>query len=276
MSEMTSVGLMIPYHELVYRVADEGEDRPDRTGVGTRSLFGTQMRFDLRVGFPLLSAKRVPFRAVAEELFWFLRGATNVRELQAKHVTIWDEWADDAGELGPVYGHQWRSWGGAGRYDGIDQIKAVVDGIRSDPHGRRHVVSAWNVADLPRMALAPCHVLFQFYVSRGRWLDCHLYQRSADVFLGLPFNIASYALLTHLVAKVTGLEPGALTHSIGDAHLYANHLNQASELLGRSERPPPRLTVAAREVRDVGDYGWADLELDGYDPHPPIPAPVAV
>ena len=222
---------MRQYLDLLSRVLDEGVAKDDRTGTGTLSVFGHQMRFDLRDGFPLVTTKKVHVRSVIAELLWFLRGDTNVSWLRERGVTIWDEWADADGELGPVYGYQWRSWptpdGGH-----VDQIARVVDQIRSDPDSRRHIVSAWNVADIPRMALAPCHTLFQFYVAQGR-LSCQLYQRSADVFLGVPFNIASYALLTHMVAQVTGLEPGHFVHTLGDAHLYRNHLEQARQQLTR-------------------------------------------
>ena len=270
---------MQAYLDLVRKVLDDGEPRPDRTGVGTRSLFGHQMRFDLAAGFPLLTARKIHLRSVVHELLWFVRGETNVRYLHENKVTIWDEWADADGELGPVYGKQWRRWEGPdGRV--IDQLKGVVDQIKRDPHSRRLLVSAWNVADLPRMALAPCHVLFQFYVSgdvaagTGR-LSCQLYQRSADLFLGVPFNVASYALLTHMVAQVTGLEPGEFVHTLGDAHLYENHLDQARLLLEREPRPLPTLHLNPA-VRDIDGFAFEDVEVRGYDPHPPIKAAVAV
>ena len=264
---------MRPYLDLLARVLDEGVAKGDRTGTGTRSVFGHQMRFDLDAGFPLVTTKKVHLRSVVAELLWFLRGDTNVRWLHERGVTIWDEWADADGELGPVYGYQWRSWptpdGGH-----VDQIASVVEQIRADPDSRRHIVSAWNVADIPRMALAPCHTLFQFYVADGR-LSCQLYQRSADIFLGVPFNIASYALLTNMVAQVTGLRPGDFVHTLGDAHLYANHLEQASEQLTRQPRGLPQLEL------DPGCHALAAFDLDsvkvvGYDPHPAIKAPIAV
>jgi len=264
---------MRPYLDLLARVLDEGVAKGDRTGTGTRSVFGHQMRFDLDAGFPLVTTKKVHLRSVVAELLWFLRGDTNVRWLHERGVTIWDEWADADGELGPVYGYQWRSWptpdGGH-----VDQIASVVEQIRADPDSRRHIVSAWNVADIPRMALAPCHTLFQFYVADGR-LSCQLYQRSADIFLGVPFNIASYALLTHMVAQVTGLRPGDFVHTLGDAHLYANHLEQASEQLTRQPRGLPQLEL------DPGCHALAAFDLDsvkvvGYDPHPAIKAPIAI
>jgi len=264
---------MRPYLDLLARVLDEGVAKGDRTGTGTRSVFGHQMRFDLDAGFPLVTTKKVHLRSVVAELLWFLRGDTNVRWLHERGVTIWDEWADADGELGPVYGYQWRSWPTP---DGshVDQIASVVEQIRADPDSRRHIVSAWNVADIPRMALAPCHTLFQFYVADGR-LSCQLYQRSADIFLGVPFNIASYALLTHMVAQVTGLRPGDFVHTLGDAHLYANHLEQASEQLTRQPRGLPQLEL------DPGCHALAAFDLDsvkvvGYDPHPAIKAPIAV
>jgi len=264
---------MRPYLDLLARVLDEGVAKGDRTGTGTLSVFGHQMRFDLDAGFPLVTTKKVHLRSVVAELLWFLRGDTNVRWLHERGVTIWDEWADADGELGPVYGYQWRSWptpdGGH-----VDQIASVVEQIRADPDSRRHIVSAWNVADIPRMALAPCHTLFQFYVADGR-LSCQLYQRSADIFLGVPFNIASYALLTHMVAQVTGLRPGDFVHTLGDAHLYANHLEQASEQLTRQPRDLPQLEL------DPGCHALAAFDLDsvkvvGYDPHPAIKAPIAI
>jgi thymidylate synthase len=261
------------YLALMQRVLDEGEDKSDRTGVGTRSLFGQQLRFDLAEGFPLVTTKRVHLKSIVHELLWFLRGDTNVAYLREHGVSIWDEWADQNGELGPVYGRQWRSWptldGGA-----IDQISEVVAQLRQNPDSRRLVVSAWNVAELPKMKLAPCHCLFQFYVARGR-LSCQLYQRSADLFLGVPFNIASYALLTLMIAKVVGLEPGEFVHCFGDVHLYRNHLDQARLQLGRGPRPLPRMRIE-RTPATVFDYAYEDFALEGYDPHPRIPAPVAV
>jgi thymidylate synthase len=264
---------MKQYLELLQKILDEGAEKGDRTGTGTLSLFGGQLRFDLAEGFPMLTTKRLHWPSIAHELLWFLSGDTNVRYLHEHGVTIWDEWADERGDLGPVYGHQWRSWpardGGT-----IDQIAWLVDEIRRNPDSRRLVVSAWNVADLDRMALAPCHCLFQFYVARGR-LSCHLYQRSADAFLGVPFNIASYALLTHLVAAATDLKPGEFVHSFGDVHLYVNHITQARLQLTRTPRPLPKL-AHARRAGSIFDYRFEDLVLEGYDPHPLIKAQVAV
>jgi thymidylate synthase len=267
------------YLDLVRRVLTEGVEKPDRTGTGTLSVFGHQMRFDLEAGFPLVTTKRIHTRSVFAELLWFLRGDTNVTWLQERGVTIWDEWADADGELGPVYGAQWRSWptpdGGH-----VDQLAAVVESLRRDPESRRHVVSAWNVADIAKMALAPCHALFQFYVAPGVGgapgrLSCQLYQRSADVFLGVPFNIASYALLTHLVAQVTDLEAGELVHTLGDAHLYLNHLDQARVQLGRAPRPLPTLWLDP-SVRDLDAFALEHIEVKDYDPHPGIKAPIAI
>jgi thymidylate synthase len=264
---------MVAYLELLRRILEHGRAKTDRTGTGTSSLFGEQLRFDLAAGFPLVTTKRVHFRSVVHELLWFLTGDTNVRYLRENGVTIWDEWADESGNLGPVYGAQWRSWPSP---DGtkIDQMKAVLESIRRDPDSRRHIVSAWNVADLPRMALAPCHVLFQFYVAEGR-LSCHLYQRSADVFLGVPFNIASYALLTAMVAQVSGLGPGELVHTFGDVHLYRNHVEQARLQLTREPRPLPTLRLDPG-VRSLFDFRYEHVVLESYDPHPPIKAQVAV
>jgi thymidylate synthase len=261
------------YLDLVQRILDDGVPKDDRTGTGTLSVFGHQMRFDLAAGFPLVTTKKIHIRSVVAELIWFLRGETNVKWLQEHGVTIWDEWADDNGDLGPVYGHQWRSWptpeGGH-----IDQLRRIVDQIQTDPDSRRHVVSAWNVADLDRMALTPCHALFQFYVAEGR-VSCQLYQRSGDVFLGVPFNIASYALLTHMVAQVTGLAPGEFVHTLGDAHLYRNHLDQAREQVGRTPRELPRLWLDP-SCRDIDEFEIESVRIDGYDPHPAIKAPIAV
>lgn len=264
---------MRAYLDLLTRVLEHGVEKSDRTGTGTLSVFGHQMRFDLAEGFPLLTTKRVHLKSIVHELLWFLRGDTNVKSLQQSGVTIWDEWADERGELGPIYGHQWRSWPAPdGRH--VDQIAGVVREIRANPDSRRLVVSAWNVADLPAMALPPCHALFQLYVARGR-LSCQLYQRSADVFLGVPFNIASYALLTHMIAQVTGLGPGELVHTFGDAHLYTNHLEQARLQLGREPRPLPVLRLNP-EVRAIDDFRYEDVSLEGYRPHPAIAAPIAV
>ncbi len=264
---------MQAYHELMRYVLEHGVPKSDRTGVGTRSIFGYQMRFDLQEGFPLVTTKKVHWKSVVYELLWFLRGDTNIRYLKEHGVSIWDEWADESGELGPIYGKQWRSWEGAGGKT-IDQIAWVLQEIRRNPDSRRLIVSAWNVADLPRMALAPCHTLFQFYVSGGR-LSCQLYQRSADVFLGVPFNIASYALLTLMIAHVSDLKPGEFIHTLGDAHLYNNHLEQARIQLAREPRPLPTVRLNPG-LRDLFAFRYEDIVLEGYHPHPPIPAPVAV
>jgi thymidylate synthase len=262
-----------PYLDLLRRILDEGVEKSDRTGTGTLSVFGHQTRYDLRAGFPLVTTKKIHTRSVFGELLWFLRGDTNVRWLQERGITIWDEWADENGDLGPVYGAQWRSWPTPdGRH--IDQLREVIDQIRANPDSRRLVVSAWNPADVPRMALAPCHALFQFYVAGGR-LSCQLYQRSADVFLGVPFNIASYALLTHMVAQVAGLEVGDFVHTLGDAHLYLNHLEQARLQLTREPRPLPTL-VLDPSVREIDAFELEHIQVAGYDPHPAIKAPIAV
>lgn len=264
---------MKQYHDLVARILDQGTPKDDRTGTGTLSIFGHMMRFDLEAGFPLITTKRLHVKSIIHELLWFIRGDTNIAYLKENGVRIWDEWADENGDLGPIYGKQWRSWGTP---DGgaIDQLGEVVSALRNTPHSRRHIVCAWNVADLNAMALAPCHCLFQFYVADGR-LSCLLYQRSADVFLGVPFNIASYALLTHMVAHVTGLQPGEFIHTFGDAHLYNNHLDQARELLRREPFPLPRLSIR-RDVRALDDFAYGDFEIIGYEAHPHIAAPVAV
>jgi thymidylate synthase len=280
---------MRAYLELLRTILDEGEDREDRTGVGTRSIFGHQLRFDLADGFPLLTTKKVHLKSVIHELLWFLRGETRVESLQAAGVSIWDEWATaeqcakfgrGAGDLGPVYGHQWRNFGATqeadGTYaeDGVDQIRRVLSDIRERPHSRRLIVSGWNPKEADQVTLPPCHTLFQFYVQRGR-LSCQLYQRSADVFLGVPFNIASYALLTLMIAQVSELEPGHFVHTFGDAHLYLNHFEQARLQLTRDPRPLPKLKLNP-EVRDLFAFRFEDFELVGYDPHPAIRAEVAV
>jgi thymidylate synthase len=263
---------MRQYLDLLRHVLEHGVPKGDRTGTGTLSTFGWQMRFDLADGFPLLTTKKLHTRSIFHELLWFLRGETNVRSLNAVGVTIWDEWADEHGELGPVYGKQWRRWQTAdGRQ--VDQIAALVDGLRKNPDSRRHIVSAWNVGEIDGMALPPCHVLFQFWVGAGR-LSCQLYQRSADVFLGVPFNIASYALLLHMVAAVTGYTAGELVHTLGDAHLYSNHLEQAREQLSREPRPLPRLHLTPR--RELADFTFDDIRIEGYEPQPHIAAPIAV
>jgi thymidylate synthase len=264
---------MKPYLELMRHVLEHGHRKSDRTGTGTLSTFGWQMRFDLAAGFPLLTTKKVHFKSVAYELLWFLKGATNVRWLQEHGVSIWDEWADASGELGPVYGSQWRSWP-APDGSAIDQIAQVVESIRTRPDSRRHIVTAWNPAEIDKMKLPPCHVLFQFYVAEGR-LSCQMYQRSADIFLGVPFNIASYALLTLMVSQVCGLAPGEFVHTLGDAHLYLNHLDQAKEQLTRAPRALPRVLLNPA-VRDIFGFRYEDIALEGYDPHPAIKAPIAV
>lgn len=262
-----------PYLDLMRLVLDQGTDRHDRTGVGTRSVFGHQMRFDLSCGFPLLTTKKLHLRSIIHELLWFLKGDTNIAYLKNNGVRIWDDWADENGDLGPVYGYQWRSWpdpqGGS-----VDQIANVLEQIRTSPQSRRLVVSAWNPAQVDDMQLPPCHCLFQFYVANGR-LSCQLYQRSADIFLGVPFNIASYALLLSMVAQVTGLKPGEFVHTLGDAHLYSNHLAQAEQQLGRTPNAPPRLTLNP-EVNDLFDFQFDDIEIADYQPHPHIKAAVAV
>ncbi len=264
---------MRQYLDLMRRVLDTGSPRRDRTGTGTLSVFGHQMRFDLQEGFPVVTTKKLHLKSIIHELLWFLRGDTNVRYLRENGVSIWDEWADERGELVPVYGRQWRSWPTA---DGgtVDQMSDLIQRIRTDPDSRRLVISAWNVGELTRMALPPCHVLFQFYVLDGR-LSCQLYQRSADIFLGVPFNIASYALLTMMVAQVTGLQPGEFIHTFGDAHLYTNHMQQAQLQLSREPRPLPTMRINP-SVRSIFDFVYDDFQLENYDPHPHIRASVAV
>jgi thymidylate synthase len=264
---------MRQYLELLRKVLEEGAAKTDRTGTGTRSIFGYQTRFDLAQGFPLITTKRLHVKSIVHELLWFIRGDTNIKYLNENGVRIWDEWADENGDLGPIYGAQWRSWPAP---DGtrIDQLANVISTLRRTPDSRRLVVTAWNPAEVEEMALPPCHCLFQFYVAKGR-LSCQLYQRSGDVFLGIPFNIASYALLTHMVAHVAGLKPGEFIHTLGDAHLYANHLEQAREQLRRTPLVLPRLAIK-RDVGDISDFHYEDFEFVGYQSHPHIAAPVAV
>jgi thymidylate synthase len=264
---------MRQYLDLMRHVLEHGARKSDRTGTGTLSIFGAQLRFDLGAGFPLLTTKKVHLKSIVHELLWFLKGETNTRYLKENGVTIWDEWADARGELGPVYGYQWRSWPAPdGRH--IDQVSQVIEQIRKNPDSRRLIVSAWNVADLPKMALLPCHAFFQFYVAEGR-LSCQLYQRSADLFLGVPFNIASYALLTLMVAQVCGLKAGDFVHTFGDTHLYLNHLEQAREQLARSPRRLPAMRLNP-EVKNLFAFRYEDFTLENYDPHPAIKAPIAV
>jgi thymidylate synthase len=264
---------MKPYLDLMRHVLEHGTQKDDRTGTGTLSVFGWQMRYNLAEGFPLVTTKKCHLRSILHELLWFLQGDTNIKYLKENGVSIWDEWADENGNLGPVYGHQWRSWpkpdGGS-----IDQISEVVKALKTNPDSRRIIVSAWNVADLDKMALAPCHAFFQFYVADGK-LSCQLYQRSADIFLGVPFNIASYALLPLMMAQVTGLKPGDFVHTLGDAHLYLNHLDQTREQLTRMPRPLPTMTLNP-DVKDIFAFRFEDFTLSGYDPYPAIKAPVAV
>jgi thymidylate synthase len=264
---------MKQYHHLLSHVLENGIDRGDRTGTGTRGVFGYQMRFDLAEGFPVVTTKKLHLRSIIHELLWFLKGDTNIRYLQDNGVTIWDEWADENGDLGPVYGSQWRSWPAP---DGgqIDQIANVIESIKTNPNSRRHIVTAWNPAEVERMALPPCHCLFQFYVSEGK-LSCQLYQRSADIFLGVPFNIAAYALLTMMVAQVTGLKPGDFVHTLGDAHLYSNHFEQARLQLTRTPKPLPTMKINPA-VKDVFGFRYEDFELVGYEAYESIKAPVAV
>ncbi|MEW6132919.1 MAG: thymidylate synthase [Pseudomonadota bacterium] len=261
------------YLDLLRHVRDTGVKKSDRTGTGTVSVFGYQMRFNLEDGFPLVTTKKCHLRSIIHELLWFLKGDTNIKYLKDNGVSIWDEWADEKGNLGPIYGYQWRSWPAPdGRH--IDQMQRVLDDLKNNPDSRRIIVSAWNVADLDKMALAPCHAFFQFYVADGK-LSCQLYQRSADLFLGVPFNIASYALLTMMVAQVTGFKPGDFVHTLGDAHIYLNHMDQVNEQLAREPRPLPRMKLNP-EVKDLFAFRFEDFTLEGYDPHPAIKAPVAV
>ena len=264
---------MTPYLDLMRHVLEHGAVKSDRTGTGTRSVFGWQMRFDLGAGFPLLTTKKLHLRSIIHELLWFLQGDTNIRYLKENGVRIWDEWADENGDLGPVYGHQWRHWKTPDGRE-IDQIAQLVEGLKKNPDSRRHIVTAWNPSDVDRMALPPCHALFQFYVADGK-LSCQLYQRSADIFLGVPFNIASYALLTLMLAQVCGYQPGDFVHTLGDAHLYSNHLEQVQLQLAREPRALPTMRLNP-EVRDIFAFRFEDFTLEGYDPHPHIPAPVAV
>lgn len=264
---------MKQYLDLLQHVLDTGVMKSDRTGTGTRSVFGYQMRFDLSKGFPAVTTKKLHLRSIIHELLWFLNGDTNLKYLHDNRVSIWDEWADQNGDLGPIYGYQWRSWPDA-KGNHIDQISQVINTIKNNPDSRRIMVSAWNVGQLDQMALLPCHVMFQFYVADGK-LSCQLYQRSADIFLGVPFNIASYALLTHMIAKVTGLQPGDFVHTFGDAHIYMNHMEQVNLQLSREPRTLPKLKMNP-DVKDIFAFRFEDFELEGYDPHPAIKAPVAV
>lgn len=275
------------YLDLARKILDSGEEKWDRTGVGTLSIFGPQIEFDLTEGFPLLTTKKVHFRAIVHELLWFLGGSTNIKYLQENKVKIWDDWADESGDIGPLYGRQWRSWGLGTSQETVDQIDEVIHTLMHKPDSRRHVVSAWNPSVLPdeslppfnnpplgKQALAPCHCLFQFYV-RGKYLDCKLYQRSADIFLGVPFNIASYSLLTHMIAQIVGLEPGRFIHTFGDAHIYSNHISKVKEQLGREPRPLPELKLN-KVIDDIDDFEYDDIRLVGYDPHPAIKGEIAV
>ena len=264
---------MKSYLDLLQHTLDHGVEKSDRTGTGTLSTFGYQLRVNLQDGFPLLTTKKLHLKSIIYELLWFLQGSTNVGYLQEHGVSIWDEWADEQGNLGPVYGKQWRAWTGANGWQ-IDQIQTLVNDLQQNPDSRRHIVSAWNVGELPQMALAPCHALFQFYVAQGR-LSCQLYQRSADLFLGVPFNIASYALLTLMIAQVCGLQPGDFVHTLGDAHIYLNHIEQVKTQLQRQPRPLPQMQLNPH-VRDIFAFDYNDFTLENYDPHPGIKAPIAV
>jgi thymidylate synthase len=264
---------MQAYHDLLEHILKNGTQKTDRTGTGTLSVFGYQMRFDLSKGFPLVTTKKVHLKSIIHELLWFLKGETNIAYLKENGVSIWNEWADEHGELGPVYGKQWRSWEGAGGVE-VDQIKELIDQIHKNPDSRRLIISAWNVADLPKMALMPCHTLFQFYVADGK-LSCQLYQRSADVFLGVPFNIASYALLTLMIAQVCGLQPGDFVHTFGDVHIYNNHIEQVNLQLSRTPYPLPHMKINP-QVKDIFSFGFDDFTLENYQCHPAIKAPVAV
>jgi thymidylate synthase len=279
---------MKQYHDLLRDILANGDERADRTGVGTIGVFGRQLRFNLQDGFPLLTTKKVHFKSIVHELLWFLQGDTNIKYLKDNGVRIWDEWADENGNLGPVYGHQWRRFGERKieayldgqpwqiiRVKGVDQIKDLIEGLKKNPNGRRHIVSAWNPVDVPNMALPPCHCLFQFNVRKNEFLDCQLYQRSADSFLGVPFNIASYALLTQMVAQVVGLKPGEFVHTFGDVHIYKNHIEQVNLQLSREFKPLPKVEINP-EVKDIFGFKFEDFNLVGYDPHPLIKADVAV
>ncbi len=266
---------MKEYLDLLTYILENGEERSDRTGTRTKSTFGYQSRYDLSKGFPCLTTKKLHLRSIIHELLWFLKGETNVRYLQENKVSIWDEWAKGDGDLGPIYGYQWRHWGKSDSRAGVDQVSQLIEGLKNNPQSRRHIVSAWNVGDVPKMALPPCHVLFQFYVHQDQRLSCQLYQRSADIFLGVPFNIASYAMLTMMIAQVVGLKPGEFVHTIGDAHLYLNHLEQAREQLSRSPKALPEMKINPA-VRNIFEFSFDDFRLEGYDPHPSIKAPIAV
>lgn len=264
---------MKQYLDLIQHILDNGAQKTDRTGTGTKSVFGYQMRFNLADGFPLVTTKKLHLRSIIHELLWFLKGETNIAYLKENKVTIWDEWADENGELGPVYGSQWRSWEGAGG-ETIDQISQLIEQIKTNPDSRRMIVSAWNVAEVPKMKLPPCHALFQFYVADGK-LSCQLYQRSADLFLGVPFNIASYSLLVHMVAQVTGLQPGEFVHTFGDVHIYSNHMEQVTLQLTRDPKPLPRLELNS-EIDSIFNFQFEDIKILDYDPHPTIKGKVAV